>query len=33
MKISLNVIPECPIEQIVQVVKHAENLGYQRCCI
>ena len=33
MKISLNVIPECPIEQIVQVVKHAENLGYQRCWV
>lgn len=33
MKISLNVIPECPIKEIVQIVKHAENLGFQRCWV
>ena len=33
MKISLNVIPECPIEEIVQIAKHAEKLGYQRCWV
>ena len=33
MKISLNVIPECPIKEIVQIVKHAESLGFQRCWV
>ncbi|MBT95858.1 MAG: hypothetical protein CL431_07815 [Acidimicrobiaceae bacterium] len=33
MKISLNVIPECPIDEIVEIAKHAEGLGFQRCWV
>ena len=30
MRLSLNVIPECPIDEIVDLAVHAEQLGFDR---
>ncbi len=33
MRTSINVIPECPIDEIVELAVHAENLGFDRCWV
>ena len=33
IKASINVIPECPISEIVEIAKEAEMLGFSRCWV
>ena len=33
MKLSLNVIPECPLDEIVALAVHAEEVGFDRCWV
>ncbi len=33
VKVSINVIPECPLSEIVEVAGHAESLGFERCWV